>query len=224
MKHLKNIWPRDRAMRHRMPAIASRLGMILIAALLAGCAWQQGGSLPPAPSELAEMPVNTYIIGPGDTLDVLVWGNPEISRSVVVPPDGSINTPLVENVPAAGKTASDLADDLEERLSRYIRQPVVTVIVSGFVGPYSRQIRVLGEAAQPQALQYRQGMTLMDVMIAVGGLTEFADGNDARLIRTVDGERRQYSVELDDLVRDGDISANVEMRPGDVLIIPESFL
>lgn len=204
--------------------VASGLGMIATVTLLAGCAWQGGSAYPPAPTDLAEMPANTYIIGPGDTLDVLVWGNPEISRSVIVPPDGSINTPLVENVPAAGKTASDLADDLEERLTQYIRQPVVTVIVSGFVGPYSRQIRVLGEATQPQALQYRQGMTLMDVMIAVGGLTEFADGDDAKLIRTVDGERHQYSVRLDDLVRDGDISANAEVRPGDILIIPESFL
>lgn len=207
--------------RIKWTTITCLVATVIAMALSSGCT---SLGYPPAPADLPEMPVNSYIIGPGDTLEVLVWGNPEISRTVVVPPDGSINIPLVENVPAAGKTASELADDLEQRLSKYIRNPVVTVIVSGFVGPYSRQIRVLGEAVQPQALQYRQGMTLLDVMIAVGGLTPFADGNDAKLIRTVDGERKIYSVRLDDLVRDGDITANVEMRPGDILIIPKSFL
>lgn len=179
---------------------------------------------PPAPTTLTERPPDHYIIGPGDAMDIVVWGNPEVSYSVIVPPDGRVNTPLVEDVPATGKTSVELARDLEKALSRYIKQPVVTVILTGFVGPYSRQIRVVGEAAQPMALQFSKGMTIMDVMIAVGGLTEFADGNDATLIRSVKGEREQYAVRLDDLLKRGDISANVEVLPGDVLIIPESLL
>lgn len=181
-------------------------------------------SYPPAPAALTERPPDHYIIGPGDTMDIVVWGNPEVSRTIVVPPDGRINTPLVEDVPATGKTSTELARDLEKALSRYIKQPVVTVILTGFVGPYSRQIRVVGEAAEPQALQFSKGMTVMDVMIAAGGLTEFADGNDATLIRSVDGKRKQYAVRLNDLLKSGDISANVEVLPGDVIIIPESLI
>lgn len=179
---------------------------------------------PSAPATLTERPPDHYIIGPGDTMDIVVWGNPEVSRTIVVPPDGRINTPLVEDVPATGKTSTELARDLEKALSRYIKQPVVTVILTGFTGPYDRQIRVVGEAAKPQALQFSKGMTIMDVMIAVGGLTDFADGNDATIVRTVDGQRKQYAVHLDDLLKRGDISANVEVLPGDVLIIPESLL
>ncbi|MDN5870537.1 MAG: polysaccharide export protein [Nitrococcus sp.] len=179
---------------------------------------------PPAPATLTERPSDTYIIGPGDAMDIVVWNNPEVSASIVVPPDGTINTPLVEDMPATGKTAVELARDIEKALTHYIRQPVVTVTVTGFVGPYRRQIRVVGEAAEPQALQFSKGMTVLDVMIAVGGLTAFADGNDATIVRSIDGERKQYAVRLEDLLKRGDISANVPMVPGDVLIIPESLL
>src|SRR5690606_38238916 len=140
-----------------------------------------------------------------------------------VRPDGKITTPLVEDLPASGKTSTQLARDIEEALSKYIQQPVVTVVVTEFVGPYSEQIRVVGEAARPQALPYRENMTLMDVLIAVGGITDFASGNRASIIRTIGGEQRQFRVRLTDLIRDGDISANVPMKQGDILVIPESF-
>lgn len=168
-------------------------------------------------------PPNDYLIGPGDDVNIIVWRNPEISMSVPVRPDGKITTPLVEDLPASGKTATELARDIEETLSKYIQQPVVTVIVTQFVGPYSEQIRVIGEATQPQALAYREKMSLLDVLIAVGGITDFAAGNRARIIRTIDGEQQQFRVRLNDLIRDGDISANVPMVQGDVLVIPESF-
>lgn len=164
-----------------------------------------------------------YLIGPGDTVDVIVWRNPEVSMAVPVRPDGKITTPLVEDLPASGKTSTQLARDIEQALSKYIQQPVVTVVVTDFVGPYTEQIRVIGEAAKPQALPYREEMTLMDVLIEVGGITDFAAGNKARIIRNVDGKQQQFAVRLDDLIRDGDISANVPMRQGDVLVIPESF-
>ena len=143
--------------------------------------------------------------------------------AVPVRPDGKITTPLVEDLPASGKTSTQLARDIEQALSKYIQQPVVTVVVTDFVGPYTEQIRVIGEASKPQALPYREEMTLMDVLIAVGGITDFAAGNKARIIRNVEGKQQQFRVRLDDLIRDGDITANVPMRQGDVLVIPESF-
>lgn len=164
-----------------------------------------------------------YLIGPGDNINIIVWRNPEISMSVPVRPDGKITTPLVEDLPASGKTSTQLARDIEETLSKYIQEPVVTVVVTEFIGPYSEQIRVVGEAARPQALPYRENMTLMDVLIAVGGITDFASGNRASIIRTIGGEQRQFRVRLNDLIRDGDISANVPMKQGDILVIPESF-
>lgn len=177
---------------------------------------------PPAPESLAQLPSHDYLIGPGDNVNVVVWRNPEVSMTVPVRPDGKITTPLVEDVPASGKTPTQLARDLEKALSKYIQAPVVTVIVNGFVGPYSEQIRVIGQAAKPQALPYRENMTLLDVLITVGGITEFADGNKASILR-ITGGKQQFSVRLSDLIKDGDISANVDMRPGDVLIIPESW-
>ncbi len=165
-----------------------------------------------------------YLIGPGDTLNIVVWRNPELSTNIPVRPDGKISTPLVEDLPASGKTPTEVARDIEKVLAKYIQVPVVTVIVTGFVGPYSQQVRVIGEAAKPQALAYRENMTLLDVMIAVGGITDFADGNKASILRTGGGGRtQQFGVRLTDLVRGGDLSANVTMRPGDVLIIPQSF-
>jgi polysaccharide export outer membrane protein len=164
----------------------------------------------------------SYLIGPGDTVNIVVWRNPELSMSVPVRPDGKITTPLVEDLQALGKDSSTLARDIEKELEKFIREPVVTVIVTNFVGPYSEQIRIIGEAAEPKILPYNQNMTLLDVMIAVGGMTEFADGNGASILRTAEGNK-QYSVRIRDLVERGDVSANVEMRPGDVLIIPQSW-
>ena len=186
--------------------------------ILNGCASK--GHPPPSPEEIAE---HDYLVGPGDSVSIMVWRNPEVSMSVPVRPDGKITTPLVEDLPASGKSASQLARDIEKALAKYIQDPIVTVIVTNFVGPYSEQIRVIGEAAKPQALPYREKMTVMDVMIAVGGITDFADGNRASVIRSVDGNQKQFGVRLEDLLRDGDISANVVMRPGDVLVIPESY-
>jgi polysaccharide export outer membrane protein len=184
---------------------------------LAGCAT----SLPPAPSAAAS-DTYSYKIGPGDNLNIVVWRNPELSMSVPVRPDGKISAPLIDDLGAMGKDSTALARDIEKELGKFIRDPVVTVIVTGFVGPYSEQIRVVGEAAKPQILAYKQKMTVLDVMIAVGGITDFADGNRASILRTAENNT-QYSVRLKDLVKGGDVSANVEMKPGDVLIIPQSW-
>lgn len=194
------------------------LGITLCLLLLGALSACSTVSYPPAP-ETAASPGYQYLIGPLDTLDIIVWRNPELSMSVPVRPDGKVSVPLVEDLTAVGKTSTELARDIEKRLSKYIREPVVTVIVTGFVGPFNQQIRVVGEAAKPQVLQYRQNMTLLDVMIAVGGLTDFAAGNHASILRG----GKQYSVRLSDLIRRGDVSANVEMKPGDVLIIPQSW-
>lgn len=164
----------------------------------------------------------TYIIGAGDNVNIIVWRNPELSMSVPVRPDGKVAAPLVDEVLAQGKTSIELAREVEKQLSKYVRDPVVTVLITGFVGPYGEQIRVLGEAARPQFLSYKKNMTILDVMIAVGGLTDFADGNAATILRTSEGNK-QYSVRLKDLVKRGDISANVEVKPGDILIVPQSF-
>lgn len=188
------------------------------ALVLSGCATKN-----PMATSAVVSPVNDYLIGPGDNINIIVWRNPEVSMSVPVRPDGKISTPLVEDLPAAGKTSTALARDIEKELAKFIQQPVVTVIVTGFVGQFSEQIRVIGAAAKPQALSYRRDMSLLDVMIAVGGVTEFASGNRANLIRIVNGKQETYNVRLNDLIRDGDIKANVPVLPGDVLIIPESF-
>lgn len=188
----------------------------VLGALLFGCS-----SYPPAPSS-ASSPDYNYIVGPGDTVNIVVWRNPELSMSVPVRPDGKITAPLVEDLPAMGKDSTTLARDMEAALGKFIRDPVVTVIVTAFVGPYSEQVRVVGEAARPQTLPYRQKMTLLDVMIAVGGMTDFADGNATTLLRTAEGNK-QYGVRVNDLIKRGDVSANVEMKPGDVLIVPRSW-
>ena len=193
-------------------------GLFLLAGLM-GCASQR--AFPPAPVSAAASDY-TYIIGAGDAVNIIVWRNPELSMAVPVRPDGKLAAPLVEEIVAQGKTSSELARDVEKQLSKYVRDPVVTVLVTGFVGPYSEQIRVVGEAARPQFLNFKKNMSLLDVMIAVGGLTDFADGNAATILRTGDGGK-QYSVRLKDLIKRGDVSANVEMRPGDILVIPQSL-
>lgn len=197
--------------------------LLLAGLLLAGLAacGSYSAALPAAPA-MADATGYNYIVGPGDALNIIVWRNPELSMTVPVRPDGKLSTPLVDEMVAQGKTTVEIARDIEAALSRLVRDPVVTVIAVNFVGPYSEQIRVVGEATRPQALAYRQKMTLLDVMIAVGGLTDFADGNAATLNRAVEGGQR-YAVRLKDLLKRGDISANVEMRPGDVLIIPQGW-
>lgn len=187
-------------------------------AFMTGCA---SVAYPPAPKKAA-VPEYNYKIGPLDTVRVVVWRNPELSDTVQVRPDGKVTVPLVEDLPAQGKDATELARDIEKALAKYIRDPIVTVVVSGFGGPYSEQIRVVGEAAKPQALPYRQNMTLLDVMIAVGGVTEFADGNRAALLRASEGNKL-YGLRIEDLLKRGDLTANVDVRPGDVLVIPESW-
>ncbi len=196
------------------------LAAVAVVAGLAACA-APSGNHPPAPVEAGNADY-TYIIGAGDSINIIVWRNPELSMSVPVRPDGKIAAPLVDELVAQGKTSVQLAREVETVLSKYVRDPIVTVLVSGFVGPYSEQIRVVGEAARPQFLPYKSKMTLLDVMIAVGGLTDFASGNSATILRTGDGNK-QYSVRLNDLIKRGDVSANVEMRPGDILIIPQSL-
>ena len=194
------------------------LGMMGAAIVIAGCA---SNPYPPAPVSAATAEYR-YLIGPLDTVNIIVWRNPELSLSVPVRPDGFISTPLVEDLQAAGRNPTDLARDVEKALSKYSRDPIVTVVVTAFTGASSEQIRIIGEAARPQAIPYRQAMTLLDVMIQVGGLTDFADGNNAVLVRGKDSGK-QYSVRLKDLIKRGDISANVDVRPGDVLIIPQSW-
>ena len=176
---------------------------------------------PPAPSTALPSDYN-YIVGAGDTLNIIVWRNPELSLTVPVRPDGKVSTPLVDELVAQGKTTSEIARSVEKELSKLVRDPVVTIIATNFIGPYSEQIRVIGEAARPQALAYKKNMTILDVMIAVGGLTDFADGNAASITRVSEGDKR-YSVRLKDLVKRGDITANVEVKPGDILIIPQGW-
>jgi polysaccharide export outer membrane protein len=201
----------------RLAGATGTLVSVLGAVFVAGCA---SPSYPPAP-EIAASPDYLYKIGPLDSVNVTVWRNPELSMTVTVRPDGKITGPLFEDLPAIGKDPTTLARDIEKVLSKYVRDPVVTVIVGNFVGPYPEQIRVVGEAAKPQSLPYRQGMTLLDLMIIVG-LTDFADGNKATIIRTSEGGQ-QYSVRLRDLVKRGDISANADVKPGDILLIPQSW-
>ncbi len=195
-----------------------RVAAFGVLAVLAACTTSR---YPLAPASAAS-PDYRYLIGPLDTLSIIVWRNPELSMVVTVRPDGNISTPLVEDLRAMGRNPSDLARDIEKVLSKYTRDPVVTVVVTGFQGPVSEQIRVIGEATKPQAIPYRQNMTLLDVMIQVGGLTDFADGNAAVLVRGKESGA-PYSVRLKDLVKRGDVSANVDVRPGDVLIIPQSW-
>lgn len=198
----------------------SRLSAGLLAAfLLAGCATSE---LPPAPQKAAR-PDYRYQIAPGDALEISVWRHPELSAKVPVRPDGKITAPLIEDLLAAGRTPAELGQEIETRLRRYVREPNVSVLVTSFVGNASEQVRVVGQAAKPAALPYRQGMTLLDVMILVGGITEYAAGNRAVLIRQAESNR-QYAVRLRDLLKGGDVTANVEMLPGDVIMIPEGWL
>jgi polysaccharide export outer membrane protein len=201
--------------------IIRRRGKVVATCLLAlitliGCAVAP----PPPPGAVASSP---YLIGPGDMLQVFVWHNSDLSMTAPVRPDGKISLPLVNDVTAAGKTPTLLASDVQDQLKKYVTDPVVTVIVSSFVGPFSEQIRIVGQAEKPQALSFRSGMSVLDAMIAVGGLTQFAAGNRAKLIRTVNGIETAYSLRLSDLLQDGDITANTSLQPGDMIIIPQTY-
>jgi polysaccharide biosynthesis/export protein len=203
---------------HRVRGVVGILFALCLGAL-AGCSTVKA---PPAP-RVAETGTFNYRIGPGDALNIVVWRNPELSSKIQVRPDGRITVPLVEDLEAQSKTPTELAREIEGKLGKYLQEPVVTIVVDSFGGPYSEQVRVVGQAAKPAAIPYRQKMTVLDVMISVGGLTDFASGNEATIIRSRE-KNRVYSVRLHDLLRRGDISANVEMMPGDVLIIPEGWL
>jgi polysaccharide export outer membrane protein len=213
-------------MNGKIKSLVVRATGVAVLLGLVGCASNQ---LPPLPSKAQKQPVTTdptaynYLIGAGDELEIFVWRNPEVSEEVTVRPDGKVTTPLVEDLEVSGLTPTEVARKLEEALSTYIKEPIVTVLVEGFSGPYSEQVRIIGEASQPQAIPYRKDMSVLDVMIAVGGLTEFADGNNASVVRVIEGEQKQFGIRLDDLIEDGDISANADILPGDIIIIPEAW-
>ncbi|MBA6357608.1 MULTISPECIES: XrtA/PEP-CTERM system exopolysaccharide export protein [unclassified Colwellia] len=197
--------------------------LLILAFIISGCGTL---TLPPATvHQSTTIDVNSYkyLIGAGDVVNIFVWRNPEVSGTFVVRPDGMITTSLVEDIPVSGKTPTELARTIEEILATYLREPVVTVTVNNFVGPFSEQIRVIGEASEPKSINYIQQMTLLDVMIQVGGLTEFADGNDAVLVRVENGKQKQYEIYIEDLIKNGEIGANVDVLPGDIIVIPETW-
>ncbi|MCJ8157322.1 XrtA/PEP-CTERM system exopolysaccharide export protein [Sphingomonas sp. LaA6.9] len=212
----------------RFGSVASRslLGAALAATALGGC--MGGGASPELPSAafvaLEEKPGEEYVIGPLDELTIFVWRNPELGAKVQVRPDGRITTPLITDLPAVGKTPALLADDIKVALTKYIEDPLVSVIVDKFSGTYSQQVRIVGATEKPASLPYRANMTLLDAMIAVGGLSEFAAGNRARLVRfdRASGKQQEYALKINKLLKQGDSSANVRLAPGDVIIIPES--
>jgi polysaccharide export outer membrane protein len=202
-------------------AISRVLGLAGVLLVLAACT----NSLPSAQTLPSAAPADTanYRIGPGDVLNVFVWHNTDLSAQMPVRPDGRISLPLIGDIVAAGTTPTDLAAQIQDKLKAYVKDPLVTVIPTQFVGLFTRQVRVIGEAVQPRAIPYSASMTALDVMIAVGGLTKYADGNRAVLVRAIDGKQQSYQVHLDSLVRDGDVSQNVALQPGDILIIPQRF-
>jgi polysaccharide export outer membrane protein len=202
------------------------LGICLVTLTLSGCATAKSGAeLPPASFvAMQEGPGEEYVIGPLDQLNVFVWRNPELSAKVQVRPDGRITTPLITDMPAVGKTPTMLAQDIKLVLSEYIQNPLVSVIVDNFAGTYSQQVRIVGATEKPASIPFRANMTLLDAMIAVGGLSEFAAGNRARLVRfdRMTGKQKEYAIKIGNLLKRGDTSANVRLQPGDVIIIPES--
>lgn len=198
------------------------LGIAIFLIGCQGCAGSTASSIPEGEQDLTDHRTE-YVIGPGDVLQVYVWDNPDLSVTIPVRPDGRITIPLVEDIRAVGITPTDLARDIEVILAEYVRTPQVNIIVTNFRGTYRKRIRVVGQAVSPQSLSYQSGMTLLDVVIEVGGLTEFASGNRAKIIRWEGSAQIEIKVRLKDLISDGDISENIDMQPGDVLIIPESI-
>ena len=199
--------------------LAKFLVTLVAVGLLAACAGKP--SVPPG--ERFNQPDYNYVIGPGDTMEIFVWGNEELTTTAIVRPDGKFTTRLVEDLPASGKTPTELARAIEQAYAEYVRQPVVSVIVNGFVGVPEQQVRVVGEATEPKGVPFTQHMTLLDLMIAVGGMTEFAAGNKSVLVRTEGATQKSYGLRLDDLLKEGDISANMALMPGDIVIISESW-
>ncbi|CAK0757226.1 polysaccharide biosynthesis/export protein [Azospirillaceae bacterium] len=199
------------------------LSAFLIGAALTGCI--ESGTTPMLQDvvSLKDDFVKDYVIGPGDQFQVFVWRNTDLSTTVRVRPDGRISVPLVEDLVVAGKTPTKVARDLEEKLSEFIQDAKATIIMIDMVGPVDRQVRVVGEATKPQAVNYRKGMTVLDVMIAAGGLTQFAAGNRSTLTRTEKDQVTTYRLRLADLLKDGDVTANAEVAPGDVVTIPQSW-
>lgn len=212
-----------KTMEKRMTNTLKAILFLSLGYILTGCS---SATLPTAKlhqSNTVDVDSYKYLIGAGDVVNIFVWRNPEVSGTFIVRPDGMITTSLVEDIPVSGKTPTELARSIEEILATYLREPVVTVTVNNFVGPFSEQIRVIGEAAQPQAVNYIQHMTLLDVMIRVGGLTEFANGNGAKLVRVENGLQKQYEIYIEDLIKNGEILANVDVLPGDIIVIPETW-
>jgi polysaccharide biosynthesis/export protein len=219
-----SVWLARRAAASTLPGIVSTL---ILSLALAGCGTGlfHTHAAPPVVEKSTSKAADDYIIGSGDQLSIFVYHNPDLSEGgVAVRPDGRISTPLIEDIVAAGKTPTQLAREIEQRLTKYIQDPNVTVIVRSFIGPPDRQVRVIGEATDPIAIPYREHMTLLDVMIATKGLTKYAAGNRAVIVR-VDGNGKQQTirVRLSDLIKDGDIGQNIEMSPGDTLIVPQSW-
>lgn len=206
--------------RGRLRAFNAAVGAALALLVLGACSTKP--EVPAARAEVPDLPP-LYRVGAGDALTIFVWRNAELTTTVTVRPDGRISVPLIEDLYVEGKTPSDLAREIETELGVYIQDPLVTVIVGSFVGTFPQQVRIVGEASLPQAIPYRANMTVLDVVIATGGLTEFADGNNTTLVRVEEGGLTEYRVRLDDLLEDGDISANVALLPGDILIVPETF-
>jgi polysaccharide export outer membrane protein len=196
----------------------ARLVAAALMLVLGGCS---GRELPPAADQTGSP--SEYRIGPGDALQIFVWRNPELSLTVPVRPDGRISIPLVQDVDAFNKTPMELGAEIQQKLKRFVQDAEVTVIVQSFVGPFTQQVRVIGEASKPAAVPYRANMTVLDVMIQVGGLTKFAAGNRAVIVRRVTGEEHTYPVYLDSLINDGEVKYNAPMEPGDILIIPQTY-
>ena len=212
-------------------SVKSKLALLVTvgAAALGGCTTSSstGNSLPAASfvSNGEQAVSEKYIIGPLDELTVFVWRNPDLSGKVQVRPDGRINTPLITDMVAVGKTPAQLADDIKVKLNEYVSNPLVSVMVDKFQGTFSQQVRIVGATEKPASLPYRANMTLLDAMIEVGGLSEFAAGDKARLVRhnKVTGKQTEYDLKISRLIKRGDTSANVRLEPGDVIIIPESM-
>lgn len=200
------------------------LSLSFVFVLLTGCS-----TSPSLPSATIQKSYTTsiedydYLIGPNDNLRIFVWRHPDLSGTFTVRPDGKVTTALVEDIEVTGRSTSMLARELEKELGKYINNPRVTVTVTRFNGPFSEQVRVIGEAKNPQSINYSENMTLLDLMIISGGLTDFADGNRAKLVRNVNGAQRVFNIYIDDLIRDGEIEKNVDILPGDIVIIPEAW-